>query len=339
MAAAIALAVVVEGCAHRSPTSLGESSVVVPGAPLAAGVRVALTDMENRTYAGFMGGLFPNASNTMPAAHSAAGVARAAAIRTRDVAGNASAAGRYVLLSIGMSNTTQEFSTFVTVAAADPAVDRTRLAIVDGAAGGKDATFWTSATGAEYDRIKTQVLQPRGLSEQQVAAVWLKVANIAPTRALPDAAADAYTLVTQQGQILRALKTRYPNLQQVFASSRIYAGYATSTLNPEPYAYESGFGVKWIVEAQIRQMSGSGADARAGNLDYGGIAPWVTWGPYLWADGMTARSDGLTWAAQELGPDGTHPSAQGQTKVANMLLSFFKTAPQARCWFVAGQSC
>ena len=337
-AATIALAVVVGGCARNTPTAPADGSVT-PGAPLPAGVRVPLTDMGNRTYSGYMGGLFPNASNTMPPAHAAAGAAHAAAIRTRNVAGNASATGRYVLLSIGMSNTTQEFSAFITVAAADPAIDRTRLAIVDGAAGGKDASFWTAATGAEYDRIKTQVLQPRGLSEQQVAAVWLKVANIAPTRALPDAAADAYTLVAQQGQILRALKARYPNLQQVFASSRIYAGYASSTLNPEPYAFESGFGVKWLVEAQIRQMSGSGADARAGNLDYGSVAPWVTWGPYLWADGMTARSDGLTWAVAELGPDGTHPSAQGQAKVANMLLSFFKTSPQARCWFVAGQTC
>jgi len=144
---------------------------------------------------------------------------------------------------------------------------------------------------------------------------------------------------TQRGQILRALKPRYPNLKQVFVSSRIYAGYAESTLNPEPYARESGFGVKWVVEAQVKQMSGSGVDAHAGNLDYGSVAPWVTWGPYLWADGMTARSDGLTWAVAELGPDGTHPSAPGQTKVANMLLSFFNTSPQARCWFVAGQSC
>jgi hypothetical protein len=76
-----------------------------------------------------------------------------------------------------------------------------------------------------------------------------------------------------------------------------------------------------------------------GNLDYGSVAPWVIWGPYLWADGMTARFDGLAWVAPELGPDGTHPSAQGQAKVANTLLSFLKTSPHLRCWFLAGQRC
>jgi hypothetical protein len=331
---------VLSGCAKGSPTSPGDGGNPVPGAPLPAGVRVPLTDMGTRTYAAFMGGLFPNASNTMPAAHSAAGAARAAAVRTRDVNGVTASNGRYVFLSIGMSNTTQEFSAFITAAASDATVDRTRLAIVDGAAGGRTSDFWTTPTGAEYDRIKTQVLQARGLSELQVAAIWLKVANAGPTRALPDPASDAYTLVTQQGQILRALKARYPNLQQVFVSSRIYAGYATSTLNPEPYAYESGFAVKWLVGAQISQMNGSGADVRAGNLDYGSVAPWVTWGPYLWADGTTARSDGLTWSVADLNSsDGTHPSAQGQTKVANMLLGFLKTSPHARCWFLAGQTC
>jgi hypothetical protein len=322
-------------CASDGPTDPADDD-----GPLPPGVRVPLTDMGNRTYLTFSGGLFPGASNAMPTAHAAAGAARAAAIVRRDSAGAPSAGGRYVLLSIGMSNTTQEFSSFVTAAAADPAVDATRLALADGAAGGRTASQWTSATSIEYDRIRDSVLGPRGLGEAQVAAVWLKVANPGPTFALPGSSADAYTLLMQMGQILRALRARYPNLQQVFASSRIYAGYATTTLNPEPYAYESGFAVKWLVEAQISQQAGGGAPSPlTGDLRYDSVAPWVTWGPYLWGDGATPRSDGLIWLPADLAADGTHPSSSGRAKVAAELLDFFKTSPESRCWFLAGQVC
>jgi len=301
-------------------------------------VRVPLTDMGARTYLGFPGGLYPG-GGAPTGTHAAAGAARAAAIQRRDSAGAPSPSGRYVLLSIGMSNTTQEFTSFIALAGADPAVDATRLAIVDGAAGGRTASTWTSPASVEYDRIRDSVLGPRRLGEAQVAAVWMKVANPGPTRSLPDAAADAYTLLDQMGDIVRALRARYPNLQQVFASSRIYAGYATTTLNPEPYAYESGFAVKWLVEAQIDQESGLGVDPRAGDLDYDGVAPWVAWGPYLWADGTTPRSDGLTWQLSDLAADGTHPSMSGRAKVGAELLDFFKTSPETSCWFLAGGAC
>src|SRR5947209_13371659 len=171
----------------------------------------------------------------MPAQHHTAGLAQATAIHPVDTNGNARPNGKYILLSIGMSNTTQEFCsvpatppcnswTFMGKAATDGTVNHTSLVLVNGAQGGKSASFWTSSTLADYDRIRDTVLTPQGLSELQVQIVWLKVANPGPTVALPAAHADAYTLLGQEGSILRALKTRYPNLQQVFVSSRIYAG-------------------------------------------------------------------------------------------------------------------
>ena len=101
----------------------------------------------------------------------------------------------------------------------------------------------------------------------------------------------------------------------MFITSRIYAGYATVPLNPEPYAYEYGFSVKWAIQAQVDQMRGGAPDSIAGNLDYKkGVAPWLAWGPYLWADGTTPRSDGLTWDRSEFQPDGTHPNPKAAKK-------------------------
>jgi hypothetical protein len=216
------------------------------------------------------------------------------------------------------------------------------MVIANGARPGQEADTWDSPTDINYDLVRDNVLQPQGLSEKQVEIVWLKVVNGDPQVSLPSNQSDAVQLVTQYGDIVRALKVRYPNLEMVFFSSRIYAGYATLPLNPEPYAYESGFAVKWVIEAQIDQMANGGTivDPRAGNLNRNtGIAPWIGWGPYTWADGLTPRSDGLIWTLSDYQADRTHPSAAGVTKVAGMLLNFFKNDARTGCWFRAGQVC
>ncbi|MEH1098305.1 hypothetical protein [Micromonospora sp. CPCC 205561] len=331
---------------------IGLALAVPPGAEAVAvaAPSTPINDLATRSYLGFQGGLYPDGSNALPATHHAVGVGRARRVRPVDVDGVPKATGKIVLLSIGMSNTTQEFCarrsdgrcapwSFSGQAAVDPQVDHANLVIVDGAAGGQTAGTWTSPNAENYDRVRTSGLAPLGLTENQVQVVWVKVANATPTVSLPASNADAYQLVTQQGAIARALRARYPNLQLVFFSSRIYAGYATTRLNPEPYAYESGFGVKWVIQAQINQMAGSPVDPRAGNLSYHSVAPWLAWGPYLWADGTTPRSDGLTWARSELANDGTHPAQPGEEKVGTLLLDFFKSSPQTVCWFLVGRTC
>ena len=336
------------GCSSGDPSNQNPN----PGGGPLPSAMVPLSDMGQSAYLGFSGGLYPNRSNTMPAQHSNVGIARANSIVPLDINGNPSVAGKIILLSIGMSNTTQEFCsqssdppcnpwTFMGQAAADPAVNKTTLVIVNGARGGQTSSTWDSPTEANYDRIRDTRLVPAGLSERQVQIAWVKVANAGPTMSLPAAQADANQLVTQMADVVRALKVRYPNLKQVFLSSRIYGGYATTTLNPEPYAYESGLAVKWLIQAQIDQMQNGGTivDARAGDLNYNTVAPWLAWGPYLWADGANLRSDGLNWLAADMEGDGTHPAQSGEQKVANQLMTFFKQSQHTRCWFVSGASC
>jgi hypothetical protein len=309
--------------------------------------RIPLNDLGSGMYLGqFEGGLYENGANLVPSDHAAAGLAHAALIRPLDRDGNPSPSGKMVMISVGMSNTTQEFCSannpgpctswsFVGQANADPAVNHSTLLLINGARGGQAADTWASPTDMNYDYVRTNDLGPAGLSEAQVQVAWLKVANPGPTTSLPSQSSDADRLVTQMGNIVRAMKVHYPNLRIVYISSRIYAGYATTTLNPEPYAYESGFAVKWVIQAQVEQMRSGRVDSRAGDLNSNSIAPWIAWGPYLWADGMNPRSDGLTWARGDLVSDGTHPSQSGQQKVGAMLLAFLKQEPTAKSWFLA----
>jgi hypothetical protein len=317
--------------------------------PVLDTLKVPLIDMGSGTYKGFTGGLYPNGANTPPAAHVARAVAATRLIQPLNTAGAPSATGKYVLISIGMSVITQAWCaeqgtvcdpwTFSGKAAADPAVNHTTLVIANGARGGQNADFWDSPTESNYNRVRDEVLAPAGLTEAQVQIVWTGPVLARPTIALPDANADAYQLIGNLGNIVRALRVRYPNLRMIFVSSRSYAGFATINLNPEPFAYETGFAFKWLVEAQIRQLDGGGIDARAGDLSLAQTA-WIGWGPYFWApDASRPRSDGHFYTVQDFESDGTHESRLGEEKTANLLLAFFKTSPATRCWFLASITC
>lgn len=310
--------------------------------------QVPLNDLGSGTYLNqYQGGLYPGGVNTMPPAQLAAAMLRAGNVQPLNTSGQPDPNGRFVLMSVGMSNTSQEWCgndqslvaqpySLMGQAAVHPAVDHSRMVIFNGARGGQTASTWDNTTDANYARVQTD-LTNAGLSQLQVRAAWLKVANASPTASLPAANSDANTLVQQMGNIVRTMKQRYTNLDMVFVSSRIYAGYATSSLNPEPYAYESGLAVKRLIEAQITQMNGGGIDPLAGDLSFGpgGPAPLLAWGPYLWANGATPRSDGLTWVPSDFASDGTHPSApQGRKKVADALLRYFINTPHTKDWFL-----
>jgi hypothetical protein len=55
----------------------------------------------------------------------------------------------------------------------------------------------------------------------------------------------------------------------------------------------------------------------------------------MWANGMTPRSDGLTWVPGDFASDGTHPSTQGRRKVAEHLMRYFINSPHTQDWFLA----
>lgn len=309
------LALPIAAGAARAANCAGTSTGLIPVNDLGAGF-----------YMGVQGGLYPGGANVRPAAHEAAGVAIANAIGPIDTLGQPDAVnGRVVFVSIGMSNCTQEFSAFVPKSDADP-VRRSNVRTIDCAQGGQTAQILAQPTSAYWDNVATR-LRGRGSAPKQVQVVWLKDANANPTGTF-EVTTD--TLAAQFFRIVQILKAKLPNVKQVFFTSRIYGGYASTTLNPEPYAYENAFAIKRVIE---RQLSGDPAlnwDAANGPV----VAPWLSWGPYLWADGLSPRSDGLTWACSELNAtDGTHPSTSGRVKVADSLLAFVRRDAATAPWY------
>jgi hypothetical protein len=288
-----------------------------------------LTEMTaSDKYKGEDGGLYGGGKNEPPPEQQAAARKETEQIVPRDAAGKPSKDGKIVLVSISMSNATQEFSKFKQIADRDS--DKSpQLTVVDCAQGGMTMFRWAQLDGERTPwPTAMQRLKAAGVTPEQVQIAWVKLANAGPRGELSE---HGKQLQKDTIATLHNLKQRFPNLRIAYLGSRIYAGYATTGLNPEPYAYEGAFVVRWLIRDQIKGDPELNHDPAKGAVK----APLLLWGPYFWGDGMKPRvADKLIWERKDLAGDGTHPTQSGQEKVANMLLSFFKTDPNARTWFV-----
>ena len=287
-----------------------------------------LTELGTAKYKGEDGGLYGGGKNEPPKNHLEAAMKKSAKIQPLDADGKPSKDGKIGLLSVGMSNTTQEYSRFKQIADADSAKSP-RVIIVDGAQGGQTGMKWADTKSPLWSEVDNR-LQQAGVSPQQVQVAWMKQAEAGPAQH-GDFPKHAKLLQDNLVKSLANLKQKFPNLRIVYLSSRIYAGYATTGLNPEPYAYEEAFTMRWLIQDQIAGKPELNFDAAKGAVK----SPLLLWGPYLWADGETPRkADGLIYTREDLShADGTHPTQSGQQKVANLLLNFLKTDPTAKGWF------
>ncbi|MHC4404632.1 MAG: hypothetical protein ACYTG0_33685 [Planctomycetota bacterium] len=285
-----------------------------------------LCDMsaEDR-YQGEDGGLYGGGRNAPPEEHRQAADRALAQIRPLDAQGRPAADGRIVLVSISMSNATQEFSRFKQIADAGPMKSPT-VTIVDCAQGGQAMAEWADPQARPWAEAGRR-LTAAGVTAAQVQVAWVKLANKGPRG---DLRQHGKKLEQDTLAVLHNAQTRFPNLRIAYLGSRIYGGYAGSALNPEPYAYDSAFVVRWLIQDQSKGNAALNFDPAEGDVK----APLLLWGPYLWADGVQGRKiDGLVWTREDLAGDGTHPSASGRDKVARLLLDFFTTDPLAKSWF------
>ncbi len=286
---------------------------------------IPLTELGKGMYKGEQGGLYPGGENTPPASHLAAGIRIASTVKPLDANGRPSSDGRIAFLTIGMSNTHQESRAFLRILRDEKSINP-KLTAVDGAEGAQTAKI-ISDPNFKYWELVNARLREENVTPAQVEAVWVKEADPQPKADFP---IEVKKLQAEQVAILHNLHDKFPNLKLVYLSSRIYGGWAVSPLNPEPHAYESNFSVKWLIADQIAGKPELNYDAAKGPV----VSPWVAWGPYLWADGLKPRQDGLVYTRDDLGPDGTHP-AGARMKVGRMLVDFLKSDPTSKPWFTA----
>jgi hypothetical protein len=302
------------------PTKAGEKREEQPSTGLKP-----LTEMtaEDR-YKGEDGGLYGGGMNAPPEAHRLAARAALQKITPLDAQGKPSQEGKVVFIALGMSNTYGEFSMFKETADRDPQKSPD-VVIVNCAVGGAGVSSWARPGSGTWQTVAERLKQAN-VSPEQVQVAWIKHAEPGPS---PDTVPLQYAKKVKDdiASSLAITKSTFPNLRVAYLSSRIYGGYNVAGIrrvNPEPFAYETAYSVRWVIQDQINRE-------KQGKVD----GPVLLWGPYLWADGVTPRkSDQLVWERKDLGEDGVHPSQIGRQKVTNLLLDFFKNDAGAKTWFV-----
>ncbi len=88
------------------------------------------------------------------------------------------------------------------------------------------------------------------MTAKQIVAAWLESTDSLDHGTFPSDMAQQQSEVENEARNLQAF---FPNIKLAYFSSRAYAGYsnALNTVNPEPYAFEGGFAVKWAIQDQL----------------------------------------------------------------------------------------
>jgi beta-lactam-binding protein with PASTA domain len=203
-------------------------------------------------------------------------------------------------MSVGMSNGKRIWDTFTIDAEADP-LRNPDVQLVNGASSGGAVSAWADGLGFIWGEMDEE-LDNAGKDRNDVSVIWWMIANNVSHNSQEDYSsileADARTA-------LDLFAAEFPNLKVVWVQSMIYAGYSTTSGNYEPFAYETGLVADRLVADQSWPF-------------------YVGHGPYMWADGLVPRGDGLIWLCEDFADDGNHPERGAKDKMSEHMLQFFQ---------------
>ncbi len=299
---------------------------------------IPLVDLKTGYYLGlYQGGLYPNGKNVIPNAHLKKGMKIVKGIKPLDTLGNVNyETGKIIFAGFGGSTTGEPFNHLITIFGADPDVNPC-LKLLNATNSGEGMESMNVDHPEYWDYIEENRLNAKGYTREQVQIAWLFNGSRADT--IFDMPAYRDSIEKKVQLALAAMLIEYPNLKHVYVGSPYYAGYADPTYEMyssihEPGSYRCGFGFKAAVEKQIS------GDPLYKYTAPGKVVPFVSWGPYLWTDGITPREyDSLYWDCEvdfRADGGGFNLNGFGKDKLAYILHDFFKADTLSEIWYNDG---
>lgn len=297
---------------------------------------IPVNDLGEGIYLNRSGGLFGNGLNKAPAEHRRNGIKISKRIVPLNDEGRVDwEEGQILVVGMGASVASNAFNTFIdSMKVQDWPGANPCLRVKGLFLGGKDLNAMVDENSDVRWADLKEKMDDRGDSWKEVQVVWMMQSGDIPLmdmEAVVDTTADMYTILLQR------MLDSMPNLKQVYLSSLHYTGYTSPDHDRydnivEPKGYWGGYAIQEVI---MRQMNG---DPDLVYMGREAKVPYVTWGPYFWADGKNPReSDGLTWMCDEFRDDdaggGFHLTDAGKYKEALMIQAFFESDPVARKWY------
>lgn len=300
---------------------------------------IPLTDLGAGFYGDIQGGLYPGGVSSRPYIHEQKGVEISQTILPLDSLINVNyTAGEVLFIGMGGSNASNAFNMFIdTMKEYDWPGTNPCMNVKGLFYGGKDLHDMVDTTSTFYwDELQGRLFN-RGDKWEQVQIAWMLEQSELDTNDVDyyiDYVADQYTVLLQ-----RMLDTM-PNLKLVYLTGFHYTGYTHPDHQlynylVEPKGYWGNLAIKEVIARQINgdpELAFEGPDKKA---------PYVTWGPYFWADGTNPRGgDYLTWPCEDYRDDDTgggfHLEESGKYKEAKMLIDYFYADTVAAAWYRDG---
>jgi len=298
---------------------------------------IPLTDMGFSKYGPYQGGLYPSYQDEMPITHLNKGKDLSNAMVPLNAAGEEDWVDGYILM-VGMGGSTASncYNAMIdTMKTIDYEGTNPCLKVKGLFYGGKDLQNMIDSTTSFYWDYLEEKLVSRDESWDQIQIVWMQTHSELD---IDDSILFVKAMIDQYIELLHIMADSMANLKQVFLTGFHYTGYthpSHSLYNvlAEPKAYWGNIAIKLLIE---RQILGDPLLAFEGPNR---VAPYISWGPYFWADGANPRStDGLSWLCSEFRDDDTgggfHLEDPGKGKEALMLKDFFSTDQVASKWWL-----
>lgn len=252
-------------------------------------------------------GLYPGGKNEMPPAHRRVGERLASTIRPLAADGTPDRQhGRLLALVLGHSNAQMYFNALAAHLAARSGELHPRFELVNAAVAGKQLQEIAYSedeppgqrTGdlsgrdeSVWKRARSLLGQP-GYSPQQVQVLFLHTtyhgADNLDRLPPPPFPAARRQMQRDLARVLVHCVQAYPNLKLAYLTCdgfRHWTGY-------EPHVWQDAFGIKWLIESQLRGEPGTACEGA------GRCLPWLAWGAYIWDN---------TWDRSYF-TDGVHPA-------------------------------